>query len=254
VQVPVLPITNGAGKLHPLASSIVNAVTMYPEPDDRRQLQLIAIVTAQLLSELPDAVPDEVRGEMALGIVELLYHAPEPAEAWRRAVKYAANSWMAGEVLMFMVSAAIHHPEKAVTVTKAISVLAEIFHGTPTWGGGSVQMASRTAWQTWGRFKSVAHFKAVHQVWLEDKTDESGTDAKGWADLVVGRLPEYLAMAEAVRKAAVERRILDFDATWRPPSDLELPQAKWNIPPLPPEALEALDKYVPEHSKDAGIG
>lgn len=251
---PVLPITNGAGKLHPLAASIVNVVTLYPEPNDPRQLQLMSIVTAQLLIEMPETVPSEKRGEMALGVIKHLHDAPEPAEAWRRAVRFAANSWMAGEVLMFMVSAAIHHPDKAVTLTKAISVLAEIFQGTPTWGGGTVQMASRTAWKTWSQFKAVAHFKAVHQIWLESKTDETGVDARGWADLVVGRLPEYLAMAEAIRKAAVERRILEFDATWRPPSDLELPQAQLTMAPLPQEALAALDRYVPEHSKDFGIG
>lgn len=253
---PVLHVTNEDGNLTELAAAIVQAVITYPGPEDPRQLQMLASVGAELLISHPDAFEEDSRPLVALELIPHVYAAPEPGILRQRGRTYAQNAWVAGELLLFLLSAAIHHPERNVTVTKALSVLRAVFKGQETWGGKRINLSARGAWEAWSRFKSVSPFYALQQIRLEQLKAE-GVDSKRLeeqiAQLFTEDLLSSLAAVEALRRAAVERKILDFDGTWRVADNTRLPPAEIGVPPLPRASLDALDAYVPEHSNEGEL-
>jgi hypothetical protein len=227
----------------------LTAVTMYPDKEEKREQLLIAITAKVLVMGAQAQSKPQV--EIDTRWLDLLLKSPPVDKIVSDAASYAAHSWIAGEVILFMINAAIHHPELNVTLTKAVWALPRLLGGEETWNGGAVSVGQRTVWKAWSRFKSVAHLHAVRQIWLQDRTREIGPDIEGFVNLHNDKILEYLSISEAIRKAAVERRILRHDDTWRPPEGLELPPARIEIPKLPQSAIEELGRYRPEYSKDS---
>ena len=208
---------------------------------------------AQLFTLHPDAVADEDREGLAMLLLKDVLHAPALEELLRRASRQAGSSWQAAEMLMMMLSATIHHPEQQINPTKAVYAVSEIFKGEKTWGGQLATVAQRTVWKAWSRFKVVAHLHAIRQIWLHEQEQAGSLDLRGLADFMAEDPLRFLADAESIRRAAVERRILSYEDAWRAPDDIDLPSSPIQIPPLPTTALEVLSRYVPEFSKDAGL-
>jgi hypothetical protein len=267
----VLELLEPDGSLSFFASTNLLAATMYPDQKEKRE-ELLVTTAVQLIIKATEeqkrlaakkgkrkkkGAEDKSVVTSSLPIpvdwLSVLLRSPSAEKVLTDASTYAGYSWAAGELILFMISAAIHHPALDVTLTKAVWALSRIFAGEETYGGGSVSVSQRTVWKAWSRFKSVAHFHAIRQIWLQDKNRRTGPDIEGFVDLHNDRMLEYISLAEAVRKAAVERRILRHDETWWPPERLELPPARVQVPPLPPTALEELAKYAPEHSRDADL-
>ena len=237
------------GSLSWFAPMVLTAVTAYPDKEEKREQLLIAIAAqAMAMSAQAESKP---RVEIAVDWLDIILKSPSVDKIISDAAAYAANSWIAGEVILFMINAAVHHPELNVTLTKAVWALPRLLGGEETWDGGKLSFGQRTTWKAWSRFKSVAHLHAVRQIWLQDRTREAGPDMEGFVTLHNDKILELLAMSETIRKAAVERRIIRHDDTWRPPDGLELPEVSIEIPRLPQSAIEELSKYSPEFSRDA---
>jgi len=263
---PVLELLEPDGSLSMFAPTHLLAVTMYPDQEEKRE-ELLVSTAVQLLVKLAEEVKKQkkIKGtkdqkERARPSVSVpadwlavLLRSPSAEKVIGDAAAYASYSWVAGELIMFMISAAIHHPAMDVTMTKAVWAFPSLFAGRATYGGGSVSLSHRTVWKAWSRLKSVAHLHAIRQIWLQDKKSKADLDLEGFVTLHNDKLLEYLASSEAIRRAAVERKILKHEETWWPPEGLKLPLTKVQVPPLPPTALEELAKYVPEHSRDVGL-
>lgn len=239
------------GSLSWFAPVSLLAVSMYPDREDKRE-QFLINVAAQMIARGAEA-KEEHDVQIPTAWLDSILQSPSSEKIISDSGVYASNSWIAGELIMFMIDAAIHHPELEVTLTKAVWALPRLLGGEETFGGGTVSVAQRTVWKAWGRFKSVAHLHAMRQIWLQDKDRQTGPDIEGFVALHNDKILEYLSLSEAIRKAAVERRILRHDDTWRPPESLQLPPARIEIPPLPQSAIEELKKYRPEFSKDTDV-
>lgn len=225
------------------------AVSAYPNNEAKR-LQFLVTIAAQMTARSAKA-RNEKEVQIPANWLDMLLTSPPAEKILSDAVAHTALSWIAGELILFLIDAAMHHSELDVTPTKAVWVLSRLFKGAETFAGGTVSVAQRTIWKAWGRFKSVAHIHAVRQIWLQDKDRETGPDIERFTELQHDRFLEHLAVSEVIRKAAVERRILPHKDTWWPPSGLKLPPARVDFPPLPQAALDELAKYVPEHSAEA---
>lgn len=247
---PPIDLLEADGSLGPLAASEVLAVTLYPD-DKEKRFELLVSVASQILVKAGNEAKAE-KVEIPVAWLEVLIRAPSREKILTAAADYAANSWIAGELMLFMVTAAIHHPELDITLTKAILTLKQACEGVPTFGGGVTSFGKRTAWTAWGRFKSVAHFHAVRQLWLIDGA--IGPGVEDWAKFTTGkRLAEYIALAETIRRAAVERKIVRHQDTWYAPPGMELPASGFHLPPFPESTLEIFARYSPEHSSDSGF-
>lgn len=225
----------------------VLAVTIYPTEVQKRDQLLIATACKAL------TLGSKPRIEIEADWLKVLLDAPPLDKIMGDAGAYAGSSWMAGELILFMISAALHHPELDITLTKGVWVLPKVLGGGETWDGGVFSAAPRTVWKAWSRFKSVAHLHAVRQIWLQDRNRQAGPDMEGFSKLQMDKVLEYLAFSEAIRRQAVERRIIRHEDTWRSPESLVLPSVTLEIPPLPQPALDELAKYRPEYSKDAEL-
>jgi hypothetical protein len=259
---PVLELLESDGSLSLFAPVNLLAVTMYPDQEEKRE-ELLVTTAVQLLLKHADSKKQKGKSKKREGQASI----PVPAE-WlavllrsssaekviEDAAAYAGYSWVAGELIMFMISAAIHHHAMDVTMTKAVWAQTRLFRGEETYGGTALSLSQRTVWKAWSRFKSVAHLHAIRQIWLQDKNRQTGPNIEGFVGMHNDKILEFLSIAEAIRKAAVERKILKHEETWWPPETLNLPPARVEVPPLPATALEELAKYVPEHSRDAGLG
>jgi hypothetical protein len=238
------------------------AVSIYPDREEKRE-ELIVTTGVQLLVKLEEErrkrendiekKPEEQRISIPLEWLKVIVRSPAADQVIKDAGANAVYSWVAGELIMFMISAAIRHPQLDVTMTKAVWALPRLLRGEETYGGGSVSLSQRTVWKAWSRFKPVPHLHAIRQIWLQDKNRRTGPDIASFVGMHNEKILEYLSMAEAIRKAAVERKILRHEETWWPPETLKLPPARVGVPALPPSALEELARYAPEHSKDAGM-
>lgn len=243
---PALDILDEDGKLSAIfAGPQVLAVSFYPDDEAKRE-EMLAVFAAELMLVAPEA---DRKLELLAPFIPALVRALPPPQIWHQASRHGGNSWMAGEILLFLLSSTIHHPELQVTPTKAIHSLAGLMRGAPTFGGDPVSVGIRRFWQSWSRFKSVAHFHAVRQILWQHATDAAVALQK-MADLTAERLVEYLALARALSAEAFKYGILVPSETWTIPDSLELPPAQIGSPPLPEVALAALAAYQPEHSRE----
>jgi hypothetical protein len=249
--VPVLEITDEDGQLHLFAPSEVLAAMLYPG-DERRRNEFRAWGLAYNILALED---EEKRKEMLKLFAELLipalFQLPDPDTYRKKTIKYAGSSWVAGEMLMFMLSAAVHHSEYQGGPTPAVYTLTRTLEGSRTFGGQTAATKKRTLWKAWGRFKRAAHLIAARQITLQghqELTPELSAVMMG--TLFMPELPAFLAVAEGLRQLGERHRILNPGKTWRTPDNLALPAAQIEIPPLPASALEVLATYRPEYADD----
>lgn len=266
---PVLELLEPDGSLSPFAPANLLAVTMYPEQKhEAKREELLVSVAVQLLLQLKAAETKPKKGgkgkrrrgeeqekavvSVPMDWLSVVLRSPSADKIIEDAAAYAAYSWVAGELIMFMLSAAIHHPAHDVTLTKAVWAFPALFGGAETYGSTSLSVSLRTVWTAWSRFKSVAHLHAIRQIWLEKQGKAALENLGEFVNLHNDQILDYLANAEAIRRGAVERKILKHGQTWWPPESLKLPPARVEVPPLPQPALEELAKYVPEYSKDVG--
>jgi hypothetical protein len=237
--VPELPITGSDGRLHDFADMVLLAVMTYPE-DEHKQRQLVAstLVAGLLKTEKPDKAV--VKAVTSLPwLVEALWSAPRHEDVVTRFGKDLGLSWPAGELMLTLLGAAIHHPETDITITKAVDAVFRYYHGALTHSGGRARVTTRTIWNAWERFRSVAHFHAARRLY-----ETTGGDS--WK----ANLPEYLAASEEVRREAVTRRFLPSEGLWTSPSSLRLPRVDVEFGALKPEMLAIIRSYKPAHSRD----
>lgn len=236
------------GSLSDVALFALVATRTYPTEQAKRDLFFAASMVRVLLRIKTELKDENV--EIPRDCLNLILNAPPIDKIVANAHAYAANSWIAGEMILFMINAAIHHPELDVTLTKAVWIIPRLFEGKETWQGRPFSISQRTVWGAWSRFKSVAHFHAVEQIWRQDKNRETGPDDEGFLKLQTERLLEYLALSEVIRRAAVDRRIISHNDTWWSPESLHLPSINLGLPPLPETALRELAAYRPEFSSE----
>ena len=240
---PVLQILTQDGELSPLAYAEVIAVSMYPD-DEQKRRQLAANLATRLMLEIPDW---QTKFPSAIGLVPILYNSPEPEEVIRRMAKHAGSSWIAGKILLTLLSAATHHPEIHAIPTKVIAVLPEILSGVTTLSGDPIVKQPRSIWGTWSAFKSVSHLQALRLNYPPDAEESPSLEFSNYVDRLADNLLEHLGVAESLRLRGVELRFLKDEETWRSPPELKLPTVRMELPPLDEALLEALRNYTPEY-------
>jgi hypothetical protein len=232
---PVLPIVDSDGKLLPAAQEIVLAVTTYPT-DPKKQEEFLASALVDGLLRLENSAP--ALAELAATLpwlIPALYRSPTPDEVIEAAVQADASAWAAGEILLTMLTAAKHHPRLNVGPKMAVEVISGYQEEA-----GLVAASESTLWNSWRRFKTVAHFHAVRQLWMLNYEPPTPEPFITWR---MGNLTGYLAWSEHIRNDAVSRRFLPFEDTWRTPDSLQLPPVEIELGPLLPELFEAFKNY-----------
>jgi len=245
---PDLPILDDAGKLHVFAPLLVKAISIYPE-DRGKQEELIASNYIGLLLKSSDS--QRLISEAARDIpwlVPALYRSPTPADLYETAGRDGALSWAAGEIILTLLTAAIHYPDLRINITKAIDGLSRYYSGTPTYTGGEAKASKRTLWGSWRRFRTVAHLSAVQQLWIHDHYD-SPLEFEHWS-MAMDNLEEYLTISEGIRREAVLRRFVPEEITWRVPPGFKFGQYELDLGDFSPELLAILRAYRPEHSSE----
>jgi hypothetical protein len=242
---PDLPIVGSNGKLHSFAPLVVLAVTTYPEDSDKQEELIASRFISSLLPLKNSAKLIHQAVAEIPWLVPALHRGPRPVELLRTAGRDGALSWAAGELLLTMLTAAVCHPELDISLTKAVYGLSRFTNGKPTYGGGKAKSAQRTLWKAWRRFRRVAHFCAVQQLWTQNNPERH--DFGLWS---VSNFEEYLSVAEAIRREAVTRRFLSEETTWRVPQLLRLRSIELDLGEgFKPEFLKILHSYRPEYSK-----
>jgi hypothetical protein len=235
---PELPIVDSEGKLLPYAPFIVLAYTIYPDGDDKFEELLASGMVHDVIRESPEDDHSEELLQLATNnpwLIPALFRGPTPERILKDANQADASAWAAGEILLMMLCASTFHPEIDLTLKMTIEVISEFQRE-----GGRVAASESTLWNSWSKFKSVAHFHAVRQAWA------SSVDRPSYEHFIAWRIEsfdEYLACAENYRKHAVAKRFVAYDESWRAPSSLLLPPANLELGPLTPELLKIFLRY-----------
>lgn len=247
---PELPISDGEGNLVATSRAEILAATIYPDLDDeQRRKEFLASVITRVILDNPDA-RDVLKHSDLIELLAVVSDLPTPKEHGRRASRYWGNSWIAGEMLLLLLTGALHHPELEVNITKCVYLIREIFSDYVTPSGKSRTLAERTIWKAWTTFKPSAHFHAIRQM-----CDNPEINLGNFFDLLTGDTLGFLSLSEKIRTAAIRHGFLKHKDTWFPPPDLKLPDSSFfTLLPLPREkTVKILESYVPPHSKDAGL-
>lgn len=237
----VLEITDGKGKLLLAAPFIVLATMFYPD-DPRLRVRFSEVLSAQALLQIEAPIPRKlaIPASVAAGAIEgVLDEASESAHGVA----------VAGDILLFVINAALYSPEHA-SVARAIAVWCEDQALGKTKAGGYVAASPRSVKAAWSRFKPVAHLCGAYNLFQNDQNA-----ALNPADPET--LLNFLAVAEALRirgeahhppsgrKGSKPSRTptLDPATTWKTPSDLALEPVAFFVPPLPEFAQASLRNY-----------
>jgi hypothetical protein len=236
---PVLPIGDTPNDAY--MAAVVYAFATFPENKERRD-EVLATYFADVLMQRPEYRPElDAFASRNPWFTPALHRAGKPKEVIKETAQEHVSGWACGELLVLMLSAAAHHPDLAVTTTKALWVMSEQYKGTKSESGATVSASIRYIWKSWGKFKTVAHFHAVRLAWVDHFGDYEVLKAEA--------IREYLAVAESIRQQAVARRILAHPETWRVPESLELPAITYSPIPLDAETLDLFERYEPEHRR-----
>lgn len=238
---PVLDLLEPDGSLSVLAHIRLLAAICYPRNEAKRKQLFLTFAVESISKHLEPGKTIPLSASLA----GKLASSPSAEKAWAAAFRWAGNSWIAGEMLLLMLNGYMNHPDKDISATKAAWLIPRLYNGRETFGGDSVLRSKRSVWRAWTEFKSVSHFHAVRGDWLRER-DRETEDSEGFLRFQIERLPDYLALAEGFRRAAIERRILKHGDTWHVPN---IRPAPFGFPPLPDSTLSILDEYKPEHSR-----
>jgi hypothetical protein len=236
---PVLPIGNAPSDLW--IWLVLYAFTAYPEDEEKRD-EVIATQFAETLMKRPETRPmlDGFAAENPW-FLPALHRADKPDKVLKMAADELVSGWACGEMLVLMLSAAVHHPDLDVTPTKTVWAMSKFHSGGKSQTGATVSASTRYIWKAWGKFKTMAHFHAVRPAWKDHFGDLGYLKPEA--------IREYLAVAESIRRQAVTRRFLSQEETWRVPESLPLPRIRYNPGGLTPEMLDLFRRYKPEHSR-----
>jgi hypothetical protein len=150
---------------------------------------------------------------------------------------------VAGEMLLFLLSASEHHPKHA-SVRRAVAVRQwDAGQGQKNHAGQPVNYSERFMWNSWKRFRSTSHLRAAWDLLVDGELD-------GEAIMLGGGWKVAVANAEWLRAQAASRRLrngelilaaADLAELDLPP---DLPAPRLRIPPLPAAALDFLEVYT----------
>jgi len=240
---PILEITDGRGKFHPMASFVVLATMFYPDDQDKRR-QYLETMYAKVLLEA-GAPLSKMRKNFAVRLAEEFESSADSAAGSGYGVT------VAGDLLLFIISASLHSPKDA-SLERAVRVWSEDQALGRTGDGHSVAASRRSIMGAWSKFKSVAHLCAAWRL--------SQHEARASNPAVPEELANFLAFAETLRLLGERHHppagrtgskphldsTLDPETTWRTPPDLELRGVTLGIPPLTEYAIEILKRYHAE--------
>jgi len=238
---PVLEISDGRGKLLPFANLLVLATILHPDDAETRDWLFESLVARTVI---------ERRGSLPRTLRRLATERSVQADSLiERATK--ANAYgvaVAGDLLMFIATAAAYSPKNA-SLARAVRAWCEDQTKGRTHDGGKVAASPRAVRAAWARFKSIAHLCAAFRLQSDLGEQFELYDRR--------KLPNFLAAAEAFRIFGehhhppigrfVSRRskatTLDPEGTWHLPSDLPLPAVFLEVPRPTPFAQKIFSEY-----------
>jgi len=124
------------------------------------------------------------------------------------------------------------HCPRHCQVHRAIAAMQEIGER-----GGAKTISESLLEKSWARFQSVSHLWAA--------ISRSGLTAENLPWRSAPSWISFLGLAEGIRVAAEDARILDPAETWRFPDGLAVPPVPVRAPPMPRGLLKYLDSQFP---------
>lgn len=244
---PILGITDGQGHLHANAFLEVTAVMCHP---DSRTLRLEYRTVIEMASNI--LAGEDAAGANAEQAFKTVLRMPFLVALQKRARTSNIGGYLAGEVLLFVLSAAEHDPQNA-SVKRAIHILRSRFEADRVESGVPFRTGRSTLLADWGRFKEVAHLWAALNLWTRDMNQDLASAFEPEQDDPTGGLPAFLAIAEELRRRGEMffsrgqsengTPLLDPNKTWRTPPDLVLPTVKCGVPPPTEWEKDCLKTY-----------
>jgi hypothetical protein len=236
---PELPIVDSEGKLLSFAPILLQAYAVYPDGGDEfEELLASGIVSEVLLEESPSEDPIPLLLKIVTKnpwIIPALHRGPTPEKILKDALQADIAAWGAGEILLTMLSVSKLYPDLGVHLRMTIEVISEFQKKSKR------ATSESTLWNSWMRFKSVAHFHAVRQGWMA--APDLPQDPEYFAAWKLGDFANYLACAENYRKLAISGRFLKYKDAWRTPASLVLPAPDIGLGEPTPELLEIFLRY-----------
>ncbi len=260
----ILEIGDGDGQLSWLAHPILHSIQLYPE-DSEGQERLFAAYLAKMYAEQSDAVGEESNSlTRALlsshlreyhSIIPILFRADRPpARVLKDGTGRRVRGYIAGEVLLFLLACAHHHPEYKSKMA-AVEALAESDDpideyrglGKTNRRGEDFPASPSLVTKAWPQYRTVSHLHAALTLETEKKERDGSLREPGEepSPEEMAELPETtlvrLAHAEWLRREGIRHGILAPQKAWRTPPSLVLPSVSISIPPLPEVVLERLN-------------
>ena len=247
---PILQITDGRGRLRPLAGLKVLALTRWPNDIDR-QANFFAtsfanawVIKASSNSRLPLAK------EILSCLLKQIDEATRDQE--RNSDRGAYDAFVTGELLLGVLRLATWSPRDA-SLSKAAELWSREHLRLKDGRGRRIATSQSALLGAFSRFRSVAHFCAAWRLVAPDF--EFGEHLRKRS------LLRYLAVAEGLRRFGENHHspmgrtntvpsakpLLDPVITWKLPADLRLPVARIGVSKPTPAAKASLAEYRSGH-------
>lgn len=239
---PVLDIVDKGGRLHIGAPFVVLATMAYPADEEKRQRMILSGFVNPLVELKGHAEADSLLKSLSADQIRNLVRSPDPETINKDAGDHTALAWVVGEMLLFMLSLAVHCPDRKTGPTQALFTVARWCAAKPA----DRIAGERNLWEAWSHFKSAAHLIAVANLHRAAQ-EHLGKQHTGrvLSELTETDMALFLSIAEAIRLQAERCEILHSLETWKTPETLRLPMVKLKIPPPADDALQILSTYRP---------
>lgn len=225
---PVLPITDGNGKLAAFAVAETVSRMMHPD-NEKHHNEMLASIGTMTFALGFQAVPPATAA--------IACEAPTSNELDGRADISGFWGRVAGEILLTVLKCAAHHPEH-LSVRKAIWLKHRMLSSEQARGGKRAKYGYSTIKTAWQRYKPVSHLWAT-QILLEDALGKDDTSTLFFFSLAENfRQQATRSFARGARSP-----VLDPQLTWRVPPDLPLYPVSFTPSPLRYKTRRKLTKY-----------
>jgi hypothetical protein len=173
----------------------------------------------------------------------------ESIEACRRSSGPPAGQfiggWVAGEMLLHLLTTAEHAPEHA-SVNKACHlVIRNLSEARLLYSGSKAPCSRQTVWSAWTSFRPAAHLWAAFNLttgWPDWDTFAAAYP-NGTLSVLLPGLLALLSVAEALRRLAEGHKIVAPGELWRVPATIPLLPVNVTVPPPTDWILEQLQGY-----------
>ncbi len=203
---------------------------LFPRDDEKRYQWMAAAMVGAYNYWREHGAPESVLSDFHGWLSATWEFKQSPQRVLEDGEKRTQRAALSGHILLRLIALARHHPERC-----KLEQAKEIVSQFAPRDGSSISNSLLN--KVWAEFQGVSHLWATMVLKMKEEM-EGAIENSFWA--------EFLGISEAIRKDALQSRLVSPDLVWEAPDQKDIPLIeRVEVEPLPADMLDILQAHFP---------